>query len=96
MDFAGDNPALLDALRAFEESRKKNRKPMTARAKELLIGELVKSPPEDWLQMLDNATLHGWQSVYPLKRDEKADPPGKKWDIDPDRAKRLREREAVS
>ena len=98
VDFAGDNTALLEALRAFEESRKKNRKPMTARAKELLIGELVKCPPEDWLQMLDNATLHGWQSVYPLKKEEKAEaiPPGKKWDIDPERAKRLREREAVS
>lgn len=97
VDFAGENSALLDVLRAFEESRKKNRKPMTARAKELLIGELVKCPPEDWLQMLDNATLHGWQSVYPLKREEKEDiPPDKKWGIDPERAKRLRDREAVS
>ena len=71
VDFAGEDSVLLEALTAFEESRKKNRKPMTGRAKELLVGELAKQPKEDWIQMLDNATLHGWQSVYPLKPEEK-------------------------
>ena len=92
VDFAGENQILLDALRAFEESRKKLKKPMTPRAKELLIGELVKSPPEDWITMLENATLHGWQSVYPLKHEEK--PTVNLRDMSNERFKRLREREA--
>ena len=71
VDFAGEDQLLLEALKAFEESRKKNRKPMTGRAKELLVGELIKAPQGDWIQMLENATLHGWQSVYPLKPEEK-------------------------
>lgn len=98
-DFAGENQILYEALRAFEESRKKNRKPMTPRAKELLVGELVKSPEEDWITMLENATLHGWQSVYPLKPEEKKQEQPKEpvlsyGQMSADRFKRLREQEA--
>ncbi len=73
-DFAGEDQVLFEALKAFEESRKKKRNPMTPRAKELLVDKLVKSPKEDWVQMLDNATLRGWSSVYPLKPEEKQQP----------------------
>ena len=98
-DFAGENQILYEALKAFEESRKKNRKPMTDRAKELLVGELVKAPQEDWITMLENATLHGWQSVYPLKPEEKKPEQPKEHivsygQMSADRFKRLREREA--
>lgn len=93
-DFAGENQILLEALRAFEESRKKLKKPMTPRAKELLIGELVKAPAEDWVTMLENATLHGWQSVYPLKHEEKPEAVVSYGQMSADRFKRLREREA--
>ena len=67
---------LLDALKAFEAMRKRNKRPMTDRAKELLLKRLRKlSDREDeWIAMLEQATLSGWQSVYPLKGDEKPNP----------------------
>ena len=56
--------------------RKRNKRPMTDRAKELLLKRLRKlSDREDeWIAMLEQATLSGWQSVYPLKGDEKPKP----------------------
>ena len=71
-DFAGENAELRSALSAFEEMRKKIRKPMTAQAKKLLVSKLRKYPQADWVPMLNEAILNSWQSVYPIKGDGRA------------------------
>lgn len=71
-DFANGNTQLLQALRDFEESRIKNRKKMTDKAKQLLISRLksFSSNPYDWIAMLENAILNGWQTVYELNGNQ--------------------------
>lgn len=68
-DFAKDNLQLLQALKDFEESRSKNRSKMTERAKRLLLTELQKFNPNDWVAILNQSVLNGWKSVYPLKNE---------------------------
>ena len=68
-DFAKDNLQLLQALKDFEESRNKNRSKMTDRAKKLLISELKKFNPNDWIAIINQSVLNGWKSVYPLKNE---------------------------
>jgi hypothetical protein len=53
--------------------RKKIRKPMSERAIELLVMKLEKlrATGEDIGACLDEATLKGWQTVYPLKIENK-------------------------
>lgn len=68
-DFAKDNRQLLQALKDFEESRSKNRSKMTERAKRLLLTELQKFNPNDWVAILNQSVLNGWKSVYPLKNE---------------------------
>ena len=60
---------LLDALKAFEQMRTKIKKPMTDRAKIILLNKLdrLANAPEQKIVMLDEAVLHCWQSVYPPK-----------------------------
>lgn len=71
-EFGGENAELRSVLSAFEEMRKKIRKPMTAEAKKLLVSKLRKYPQADWVPMLNEAILNSWQSVYPLKGDGRA------------------------
>ena len=56
------------------------KKPMTPRAKELLAMRLAKMTrrPDTQIELLNNAILHGWQSVY-WERDN-----GKKVESDDD------------
>ena len=66
--------AIRDALEAFIDNRKKLRKPMTDRAVEMLLKRLDTLAPDDYetqRKMLENATLNGWQNVYPLKEEKK-------------------------
>lgn len=70
-EFSDGNPDLLQALRAFEAMRKKIRKPMTDDAKKLLVNKLKAAPEEDRIPMLQEAILHSWQSVYPLKKGDR-------------------------
>lgn len=77
--FANGNSELLEALHAFEEMRKKQRKPMTDRAKQLLLKKLQALAPDDvskQIQIVDQSTLKGWSSVFPLDEDkhQTADP----------------------
>lgn len=60
---------LLDALRGFEEMRRKSRKPLTDRAKALLLGNLRKLSQDEATQVaiLEQSILKGWQDVYALK-----------------------------
>lgn len=60
---------LLDALRDFEQMRVKIKKPMTPRARKLLLGHLQKLSGDEGEQIaiLEQSILNGWQDVYALK-----------------------------
>lgn len=53
----------------FREMRKKNRKPMTKRAEELIIKELNKLSKNKDVQIaiLNQSIMNSWQGVFPLK-----------------------------
>lgn len=72
--YAGEDGELRQRLEEFQESRRKKRKPLhTRRAANILVGRLERLSGGDRaskLALLDNAILHGWDSVYPLKPDE--------------------------
>lgn len=58
-----------DAWLGYIDMRKKQRKPMTARAQELRINDLAKLRDEgqDIAAVLDQSTANCWTDVYPLK-----------------------------
>jgi hypothetical protein len=58
-----------EAWKAWLEVRKKNKAPNTPRALRLAVGELerLRSQGFDPGAVLDQSTLKGWKSVYPLK-----------------------------
>lgn len=78
-----DGP-LLSALKAFEEMRKRIKKPMTQRARELLLGNLKKlsSDEGEQVKILEQSILKGWQDVYPLH--DRSEPAGKATSYDLD------------
>lgn len=69
--FAAEDSELLSALRDFEKMRNKIKKPLTDRAKTMLINKLKKEfHPEDWIPALERSISHCWQDIYPVsKRD---------------------------
>lgn len=72
--FAVASPKLCEALRGFEASRKALHKPLTLRAKELIVKKLEKlAPMNEALQIaiLDQSVERGWQGVFPLKPEWK-------------------------
>ena len=67
--FAADDSELLSALRDFEKMRNKIKKPLTDRAKTMLINKLKKEfHPEDWIPALERSISHCWQDIYPVGR----------------------------
>lgn len=58
-----------DAWSAFEDSRKKLRKPLTDRARQLAVAELqrLRDQGHDPIAVIESAVLHGWQTFYPPK-----------------------------
>lgn len=61
---------LEKTLLDFEDFRKKIKHPLTARAKELLLGELEKLAPKNEAEqvlILDQSILHGWRGIFTLK-----------------------------
>lgn len=66
-ELAGDDKTLLEALRDFETMRNRIKKPMTDRAKAILVGELQKRPRKDWIPVLDQSIINSWQGIYDLK-----------------------------
>lgn len=71
-DFCGDDKELRTAFADFEEMRnKKLKKPLTDKARQLLITELCKITTDRNMQIavLDQSTLKCWLSVYKLKSD---------------------------
>lgn len=73
--YAGDNSELLEALTGFEEMRLAKRKPLTDRARKMVLRRLSDLAPNDFAkqaQILDQSTLKGWDTVYPLDGDKPA------------------------
>lgn len=68
-EYAGEDAELLSALRDFEVMRVKRKKPMTDRARKLLLAELDKlaSDREIKIAILYQSIVRCWDSVYPLK-----------------------------
>ena len=70
--FAEDNQALLKALNDYSVMRSKVKKPLTDRAKELLVDKLVKMQKdgEDIIECINNSTFNSWLGVFPIKTKE--------------------------
>lgn len=70
--YANGNAELLTALNDFTAHRVKMRAAMTDRAKELLLKRLdrITNIPEVKIEMLENAILMGWKSVYAREERE--------------------------
>ena len=73
---SGDRKSAVDAIacHAVEEMRKKLRKPLTDRGKELILKKLEKLAPGDeatQAAILDQSVERGWQGVFPLKTEWK-------------------------
>ena len=70
-DFACGDADLLSALQGFEEMRVKIKKPMTDRAKKLLLTELVKLSVDRDTQIaiLNQSITRCWVGVFALKDD---------------------------
>ena len=69
-DFANGDTKLLSALRAFDQMRTRIKKPMTERAKELLLAKLQTFPSRDWISILDQSVMSSWQGIFPLGGDK--------------------------
>ena len=67
--FAGGDADLLAALRGFEEMRVKIKKPMTDRAKKLLLTELEKLSLDrvEQIAILNQSITRCWAGVFALK-----------------------------
>lgn len=72
-EYAQGDGELLQTLRDFEQMRQRKKKPMTGRAKKMLLNKLDKlsdGRSETRMALLETAILHCWDTVYPLKEDE--------------------------
>ena len=69
-EFANGDTKLLAALTAFDQMRTRIKKPMTERAKELLLAKLQTFPSRDWISILDQSVMSCWQGIFPLGGDK--------------------------
>lgn len=69
IEFADGDEELLNALKDFEEMRKKKKKPLTDRARKMLCNRLKEFPRSEWIELLDQSIAHCWDTVYPLKKE---------------------------
>lgn len=71
-EFVNDE-RLREAYLEFIKMRRLSKKPMTNKALETLIRKVDSLEPESVkrkIELLENAVLHNWQSVYPLKDND--------------------------
>jgi hypothetical protein len=76
--YAGDNENIIQAFKDFEEMRKKIRKPLTDKAKELIVKELKNLTKDDetlTLAILNQSIRNCWQDVFPLRQSQEQDKP---------------------
>ena len=66
-----EDTSLREALADFEEMRKKIRKPLTDRAKVLLLKKLssLSSDVSEQVKIVEQSTMNCWQGVFPLKEE---------------------------
>lgn len=69
----GDNKALRRALADFESMRKQIKKPMTDRARKMLVKKLcdLSSSATEQIAILEQSIYYSWQDVYPLDNQSK-------------------------
>ena len=72
--FAAGDEALLKALKDFEKMRKGIGKPLTDRAKQMLLNKLQTFPETDWVAIIEQSIFHCWQGIFDLK-DRRTDSP---------------------
>lgn len=68
--FAGNNEELYQSLEGWKAMRDKKKNPLTKRAVSLSLNELRRlsdNNPALMVKIVDQATMHGWQTFYPLK-----------------------------
>lgn len=70
-----------DTWKAYEEMRKKIRKPMTERARDLIIKKLhdMKQAGQDANAVLEQSVIGSWTNIYPIKPDAQAKTNGPGW-----------------
>ena len=64
--FAGDDDELALALQGFAQMRKANKKPLTENAAALICKKLSKFPQWEWVEIVNQSTMNGWQGIFPL------------------------------
>lgn len=64
---------LISAYEDFEEMRRKIKKPLTERAKEMLVDKLnsLSDDEQTQIKILEQSIVNCWQGVYPLKKEDK-------------------------
>ena len=74
--YIGKSEEFIKAFKDFEEMRIKKKKPMTERAKELILKDLDRITKDEQTQIaiLEKSTKEGWSGVYALKDEPKAEP----------------------
>ncbi len=75
-EFASGNDDLLKTLRDFEKMRKEIDKPMSDRAKSMLLTKLQTFPRSEWIPILEQSIFHDWQGIFPLKDNAPTPPRG--------------------
>lgn len=62
------SPEFAEALDAFAEMRRRIRKPLTDRAKQMILNKLKKLAidEETQIEILNQSTMNSWQGVFPL------------------------------
>lgn len=70
-----------EVWKAYEEMRKKIRKPMTERARDLIIKKLhdMKQSGQDANAVLEQSVIGSWTNIYPIKPDAQAKTNGPGW-----------------
>ncbi len=66
----------VEAWKEFEEHRKRLRKPMTDKARQLIVAELEKLSPDhaDAEELLGQSIRNGWLDVFPLRNKASGTP----------------------
>lgn len=67
-EFASGDTSLMATLKDFEKMRKAIKKPMTDRAKQMLVNKLRREfSPEIWIAVLEQSINRCWADIYALK-----------------------------
>ena len=75
-----EDETLLQSLFDFADMRKKARSPLTVRAAEMQLRKLdeIAKTTKDKIALVEQSTMNGWKSIYPLSEKIKSDGTAKK------------------